>query len=279
VSPSVVVSGLFIYPVKSLRGVAVETVSLTNGRPAGDREYLVVSRDGKFMHQRNYPQMTRVDAAVTADGLRLASDGFRDLFVRSPLGPNASVVHIQLWRRSAPVTATSVEADRWLSDVLAVPCRLMAFVPAIPAANVPPYEVHSSLHDATPFHLTSEESLADLNARARTSLPMDRFRPNLVVRGASAYAEDSWKTIAVGDTVLRWVKPCKRCVATTTDQATGERQSREPLATLKTYRRHGLDVVFGHYLTPERWGADIRVGDAVSIIEGSTRGVSGSFPP
>jgi uncharacterized protein len=165
------------------------------------------------------------------------------------------------------VTATCVEADRWLSDVLEVPCALMAFVPRAPASSMPAYEVHSSLHDATPFHLTSEESLADLNARADTSLPMNRFRPNLVVRGASAYAEDSWRTVAIGHTVLRWVKPCTRCVATTTDQLTGERKSREPLTTLSQYRRDGSTVVFGHYLMPERWGSELRVGDSVRIVE------------
>jgi len=87
------------------------------------------------------------------------------------------------------------------------------------------------------------------------------------VRGASAYAEDSWKTVAIGDTTLSWVKACKRCVATTTDHLTGERTSREPLATLSTYRRQGASVVFGHYLMPERWGAEMRVGDPVRIIE------------
>jgi uncharacterized protein YcbX len=273
---SIVVSGLFIYPVKSLRGVAVETVSIKDGRFAGDREYLVVSRDGQFMDLRHYPQMARVEATITADGLRLRSEGFRDLHVHLPVRAEGHVTHVPLFRRSAPVTATSVEADRWLSDVLAVSCRLMAFVPTAAAVNVPSYEVHSSLHDATPFHLTSEESLADLNARARTSLPMNRFRPNLVVRGASAYAEDSWRTVAVGDTVLHWIKPCKRCVATTTDQVTGERQSREPLATLKTYRRLGLGVAFGHYLMAERWGAELRVGDPVRIVEQEGARTTGS---
>src|SRR5215218_8592694 len=247
---SIVVSGLFIYPVKSLRGIAVDAVSLTGGRLAGDREYLVVNRDGYFMDQRRYPSMARVEAIIAPDGLRLRSSGFPDLDVRPPATGCAasSVTHVPLFRRSAPVTGTSAEADRWLSDVLKVSCRLMAFVPSASALNVPSYEVHSSLHDATPFHLTSEESLADLNARARTSIPMDRFRPNVVVRGGTAYAEDSWKTVAVGDTVLRWVKPCTRCVTTTTDQLTGERESREPLATLSTYRRMKSVVVFGHYL-------------------------------
>ena len=266
---SIVVSALFIYPVKSLRGVAVDAAALHQGRLVGDREYLVVDGDGRFMDQRRYPKMARVEALITSRGLRLRSDGFPDLDVRSPLatGVELRVTHVPIFRRSASVTATSAEADQWLSAVLEMPCRLMAFAPTAPALNVPFYEVHSSLQDATPFHLTSEESLADLNARAQTSLPMIRFRPNVVVRGARAYAEDSWKAVAIGDTVLRWVKPCTRCVVTTTDHMTGERTSREPLLALSKYRRHGSEVVFGHYLMPERCGADMRVGDPLRIIE------------
>jgi hypothetical protein len=146
----------------------------------------------------------------------------------------------------------------------------MVFASDARALSVPFFEVHSSLHDAAPFHLTSEESLADLNARAGTTLPMNRFRPNLVVRGARAYAEDSWKTVAIGDTILRWIKACKRCVTTTTDQTTGERTSREPLLTLSKYRRQGSAVVFGHYLMAERCGPDIRVGDPVRIVEAAS---------
>jgi uncharacterized protein len=266
---SVVVSGLFIYPVKSLRGVTVDAVRLEGGRPAGDREYLVLNDQGDFMDQRHYPQMARVEACMTSEGLRLRSEGFQDLDVGSAVGGGThdGVTHVLMFRRSAPVVATSAAADRWLSEVLGVPCRLMAFAPGAAALNVPFYEERASLHDATPFHLTSEESLRDLNARAGTSLPMNRFRPNLIVRGANPYAEDDWKTVAIGDTVLRWVKACTRCVTTTTDHMTGERRSREPLATLAKYRRQGSSVVFGHYLMPERWGAELRVGDALRIVE------------
>ncbi len=221
------------------------------------------------MDQRRYPAMARIEAMITSEGLRLRSSGILDLEVR----PAASgcdvrnVTHVPLFRRSVPVTAVSADADRWLSEVLNVPCRLMAFVPGASALNVPFFEVHSSLHDATPFHLTSEESLDDLNARARTSIPMNRFRPNVVVRGGNPYAEDSWKTLAVGDTVFRWVKPCTRCVATTTDQLTGERESNEPLATLGTYRRMMWAVTFGTYLMAEQWGAEMRGGEPIQVIE------------
>ena len=221
------------------------------------------------MHMRDYPQMTRVAATVTERGLTVRTDTMPDFEIESPPGSPtdlAGVTHLRLWRRSAPVVPVGAFADEWFSSALGVACRLMAFVPDAAALNVPAYEVHSSLQDATPFHLTTEESLADLNARMATPIPMNRFRPNLVVRGAAPYAEDRWKAIAIGDTVLRWIKPCMRCVATTTDQETGERMGREPLFTLAQYRRVGSAVAFGHYLVADTWGERLRVGDPVRIL-------------
>jgi uncharacterized protein YcbX len=267
---TVELTGIYIYPVKSLRGVSLDAGGLTNGRLDGDRNWLVVDSAGRFMHMRDYRQMARVEAVITARGIALRAAGLAELEVPSPdfvtLSPD-DITHVQLWRRSAPVTHGSREADAWLTAALGVPCQLMAFVPDAIAFNVPSYEAHSSLQDATPFHLTTEESLADLNGRMAVPIPMNRFRPNLVVRGAAPYAEDGWKTITIGETTLRWIKPCTRCVATTTDQESGERASREPLFTLARYRRMGSEVVFGHYLVADVWGPALRVGDAITIVD------------
>ena len=261
-------SGIYIYPVKSLRGISLTDAPLAEGRLVGDREWLVVDRAGRFMHQRHYRQMTSVNATPAAGGIVLHAKGLAPLEVHRPPRPipdDVPIVHVRLWRRSAPVTPVSDEADAWLTRALGVECRLMAFVPEAPALSVPAYEVHSSLQDATPFHLTTEESLADLNARMAVPIPMNRFRPNLVVRGAAPYAEDDWKSLSIGGTTLEWIKPCTRCVATTTDQETGARASGEPLLTLARYRRIGNDVVFGHYLLATTWGDRLRVGDPVTI--------------
>ena len=117
--------------------------------------------------------------------------------------------------------------------------------------------------DGFPFLLISEESLADLNRRLAQPLPMNRFRPNLVVAGAEPYAEDEWNRIEVGGIPMRVVKPCDRCVVTTTDQATGER-GKEPLRTLATYRNRGGEVMFGQNVVHERRGR-LRVGDQVNV--------------
>jgi len=268
-TPSIELSGIFIYPVKSLRAVAMNEATLANGRLVGDRTWLLVNAFGRFMHMRDYPQMARVEATITRRGLTVRTDAMPSLEIEPPRSASSNsseVTHVRLWRRSAPVVAVGAHADDWFTRALGVACRLMAFVPEATALDVPSYETHSSLQDATPFHLTTEESLADLNARMATPIPMNRFRPNIVVRGAAPYAEDRWKTIAIGDTVLRWIKPCTRCVATATDHETGERKSREPLATLARYRRVGSEVAFGHYLVADTWGERLRVGDAVTVL-------------
>ena len=263
-------TAIFIYPVKSLRGVSLSEAALENGRLVGDRNWLLVDAIGRFMHMRDYPQMARVAAEITRGGIRVTADGMGELDIARPDTtnvPSEQVTHVRLWRRSAPVVPAGPDADTWFSEALGEPCRLMAFVPGARALNVPSYEVHSSLQDATPFHLTTEESLADLNARMSKPIPMNRFRPNLVVRGAAPYAEDSWRRLTIGGTTLRWIKPCTRCVATTTDHMTGERGSRDPLLTLARYRRLGPSVVFGHYLVADSWGERLRVGDRGAVLE------------
>lgn len=261
-------AGIYIYPVKSLRGFSVPEARLERGRLVGDRNWLLIDARGDFMDMRDYPRMARISAAITSAGIQVEMEGLTPLDVTRPaFDSDTPIEHVPLWRRSAAVTPVDRQVDEWFSRALGVECRLMAFVPDATALNVPPYETNSSLQDATPFHLTTEESLADLNARLAEPIPMNRFRPNLVVRGAAPYAEDHWRTLTVGDTTLRWIKPCKRCVATTTDHETGERRSQEPLYTLARYRRLGNDVTFGHYLVADAWGERLRVGDHVRVIE------------
>ena len=260
-------SGIYIYPVKSLRGLSLSEIAIEGGRFPGDRTWLLVDAGNHFMHQRDHPQMARIEVRPDADGVVLGAPNLPDLRLtrRTLAAASVPIEYVKLWRRSAPVAHVDTHADEWLTAALRVPCRLMEFVPDAPALNVPHYEVHANLHDATPFHLTAEESLADLNSRMDAPIPMNRFRPNLVVRGAAPYAEDGWKTFAIGENRFRWIKPCTRCVATTTDQQTGVRSPHEPLRALSRYRRHWGAVVFGHYVVADAWGGQLRLGDPVTL--------------
>jgi uncharacterized protein YcbX len=266
-------AAIYVYPVKSLGGFQVARAQVEQGAIVGDRMWLVLDERGNFMHQRDYPQMARIAASYSPSALVLQAPGVRPLEVSLsadgvPGEPASRAArYVRLWRRSAPVVPTSPEADAWISDALGHRAHLMALTRALPARDCPDYERNSTLQDATSFHLTSENSLADLNTRSSVVVPMNRFRPNVVVSGFPAYAEDAWKRVAIGDIQLRWIKDCTRCVTTMTDQVTGQRERREPLLALSTYRRQGSEVVFGHYLVADTLSGSIQVGDRVAVLE------------
>jgi hypothetical protein len=182
-----------------------------------------------------------------------------------PLSPSPTVsTSVTVWDDTCEATWMGEKAARWFSDFLGSPCGLVhmadeAVRPANPTYG--PSHARVSFADGFPFLLISEESLADLNRRLAEPLPMNRFRPNLVVAGGEPYAEDGWNKIQIGGVVLRVMKPCGRCVVTTTDQATGER-GQEPLRTLATYRRRDGEVMFGQNVVHENTG-HLQIGDSV----------------
>jgi uncharacterized protein YcbX len=203
---------------------------------------------------------------VQVDGARviLEAVGLPPLVLPDPSGLTANGErHVRLWRRAVPVIPVP-EADGWFSRVLGFSCHLMAFAPAGRALDVPLPELSSALQDATPFHLTSEESLKDLNRRLPGPIPMIRFRPNLVVSGGAPYEEDDWTDFAVGAVPFTRIRDCTRCAITMTDHLTGARDRREPLWTLSTYRRLGREVRFGHYVTARVLEGELRIGDPVT---------------
>jgi len=165
------------------------------------------------------------------------------------------------------VVAPDHKADDWVSRVVGEECFL-AYVPDTVVRTVDPIWSpeggRTGFADGFPFLLAGEASLADLNARLPKALPMNRFRPNLVVRGSAPFAEDGWKRIRIGGLPMRVVKPCARCVVTTTDQATGRRDGDEPLRTLATFRRQGQKVMFGQNVVHDATGP-LRVGDPVEL--------------
>jgi uncharacterized protein YcbX len=176
----------------------------------------------------------------------------------------------QIWRDTVAVVDQGGEASEWLSAHLGTPARLVR----LPAESVRPIDPtyatrptdQVSLADGFPLLLVSEESLVDLNRRLAEPLPMNRFRPNVVVRGwGVAYGEDTWAAIRIGQVKAAVVKACARCVITTTDQRTAERGI-EPLATLATYRRVAHGVAFGQNLIPTSTGL-IQVGDRVMVMQ------------
>ena len=158
--------------------------------------------------------------------------------------------------------------DAWFSHYLQTACRLVYMPDTTQRAVNPEYAIHNdvvSFADGYPFLLLGQASLDDLNQRLQQPVPVNRFRPNLVVSGVPPFAEDAWKTISIGATVFHVVKPCDRCVLTTVDQSTGAFAGPEPLQTLATFRLHDDKVMFGQLLLPDTLGT-VHIGDPVTVI-------------
>lgn len=257
-------TGINIYPIKSARGIAVPEWETDTFGLRYDRRWMVVDDSGTFITQRNYPRMALVEVKVGNGVLQIDAPGMPTL--ETSLQPPAAVVtQVVVWDFSGPSTWVGEAAALWFSEFLGTACNLVHMGDDVVRPVNPlfaPEATRVSFADGYPILLITEESLADLNRRMSLPLPMNRFRPNLVVAGGEPYAEDGWKEIEIGGMPLRVVKPCLRCVITTTDQVTAER-GREPLRTLATYRRVNGEVMFGQNVVHETTGR-LRIGDLVT---------------
>lgn len=258
------IAELFVYPVKSCRGIKLAEARVAPRGFLHDREFLVVDEKDSFLTQRNAPELARVELAFEADKvLRLNFAGTGDLRVALENGETQSGTRaprkVTIFHDEVLADDVGDDAAEWFSAVLGRPCRLMRIGPTYtrqaPAAKIEEQyrftiRTEISFTDAFPTLLIAEESLADLNRRLSEPRPMNRFRPNIVVRGCEPYSENSWKTVRAGDVLFRCATSCARCVITTIDQDKGQRDGTEPLRTLATYRRtpDGSGVIFGEYL-------------------------------
>lgn len=271
-------SEINIYPVKSLKGIGLSKSSVDMRGLHHDRRWMLVDADGQFMTQREFPKMALIETGVNGSGLKVRFDG-RELAV--PDEAENGPVEVGIWEGPVDAAMFGDEVNGWFSDVLEVDCRLVTMPETtrrlIPAEfAVRPGEDHVSFADGYPFLLIGEGSLAELNMRLQETagettafrpVPMNRFRPNFVVAGADAFAEDTWKKVRIGETVFHFVKPCGRCVMPTVDQETGVKDGKEPLKTLASFRTVNGKVLFGQNLIAENPGGVIRVGDEVEVLE------------
>jgi uncharacterized protein len=253
------VAELFIYPVKSCRGLLLDTVAVEPWGFAGDRRWMFVDRDGVFISQREESRLAVVVPRPTAAGLSIGwEQGSYD--IPTP-GPEAPRIVVQVWR-SRLEARIAAEFPGGLRLVYMHDPTLRQVDLDYGTA-----EDRVSFADGYPVLVIGAASLEDLNGRLAVRLPMNRFRPNVVIEGSMPYAEDGWRRVRIGEVAFRVVKPCARCVITTVDQATGARgdERTEPLRMLATYRRSALGVLFGQNLIPDGTGT-IRVGDEVEML-------------
>ena len=266
----VIVEAIRIYPVKALRGYAMPESGVATWGLDHDRRWMVVQPDGRFLTQRDYPAMARIGTQATAEALILADDAGNRLRVEVPPASAAGRRQVTVWRDQVPALDAGPAAAAWLSARLGLACGLVYLDdprarPVDPDYGTP--EDRALFSDGFPVLLANTASLAALNAALPEAIDMTRFRPNIVLTGAPAWAEDHWRRIRIGGIVFRVVKPCSRCVVTTVDQTTGERPNKsEPLRTLGRMRRTADGVMFGQNLIPDGTG-QIAVGDAIEVLE------------
>jgi uncharacterized protein YcbX len=267
------IAALNVYPVKSCRGIACERADVTAQglavRGVRDREWLVVDPHGQFLTQREHPRLALVEVDATDGAITLRVPD------REPLAPRSdgAIRDVRVWRAQLRGHDAGDEAAAALSGFLGTDARLVRFDDARPRRVNPDYagttKATTLYADGYPVLVVSQASLDDLNARLAgrgiAPLPMNRFRPNLVIDGVEAYEEDHVETLEIGSVTLRLVKPCTRCEVTTTDQQT-TRRSHEPLLTLSTYRRDDrlAGVTFGmNAIVIGGAGRSLCVGDDV----------------
>ena len=210
------VDGLFIYPVKSCRGIEVDSARVAATGFEWDRRWMVVGEDGRFLSQREHPRLALVEARLADDRLILSAPHLADLhvlFETEPLSP----VRVTVWRDECNAVDEGAAAAAWFSDHLAITTRLVRLAddnsrPLGSTAAQPGDRV--SFADAYPFLLLSQGSLRELNSRLNLPVPMDRFRPNIVVEGCRPHAEDDWGSVRIGEVDFAVAKPCSRCVVT-----------------------------------------------------------------
>lgn len=260
------VRGLYYYPIKSCRGTPLEMAVVGPRGIAADRQWMVVDPTGHFLTQRELPRLALIEPRLHDGSLEISAPDVPPLTVR--VGEIGERVDVVVWDDTCVGIDHGADARAWFSRVLDTPCRLVRIaddeVRRVDREYGGPDD-QVGFADGFPFLLTSCASLDELNRRLDVPLPMNRFRPNIVIDGGEPFEEDGWKRIRIDGISFEVAKPCARCAITTVDQHTAER-SKEPLRTLATFRhRAGRGVMFGQNLIHDRTGV-LHVGAEMEIL-------------
>ncbi|HSB03085.1 MAG TPA: MOSC domain-containing protein [Anaerolineales bacterium] len=263
----ITLSNIIYYPIKACRGFDVDSACVERMGLEHDRRMMVVTEQGEFLTQREYPRLALVTPQLSDGTLELSAPNYDS--IRLGIQTSGTPWPVNIWKsKGVHAIDQGEEAARWFSAWLGTSVRLVHFADGYKRNVNAEYAVnqddYTGFADGYPILLTSEEGLQDLNSRLEIPVPMSRFRPNLVVRGCEPFAEDTWNRIRLGDVELAVVKPCARCVVTTIDKETLE-QSKEPLKTLGKFRKQKLGAIFGQNVIPLNEGR-IRLGMNVEIL-------------
>lgn len=267
-----VLTHIYIYPIKSLGGISLQSAQVEERGLQYDRRWMLVDKNGMFLTQREYPQMALLQMNIKEDKLEVSHKVKPISDLQLPTSnlqsPNTNIV-VNIWNDIVIAKHLSKEVDEWFSNALGVDCQLVKMLDDSQRqtdTKYTPEPKQVSFADAYPFLIIGEESLNELNRRLNEPLPMKRFRPNFVFSGGEPFVEDKWKDFMIGNLKFRAVKPCSRCVITTVNPETAEKGS-EPLETLTKFRKVGNKVMFGMNVVGLGNGL-LEVGDCVVPLEG-----------
>lgn len=266
------VSALYTYPIKSCAGLSHDKLMLDSRGPKHDREWMVVDAGGMFITQREIPRMALIKPVLDSGGMTVNAPDMQTLRVPYA-GADRERRHVTVWRFQGEAEDAGDEAAEWFSQFLGMASRLVRMPDDLKRLTSTDYtDVAGEVRfaDGYPLLFISKASLADLNdrlaERRKSPVPMNRFRPNVVISGCGPFAEDGWTQMTIGGIRFDVVKPCARCAITTVDQAVGHAPDvREPLATLATFRRApNGGAMFGQNVIHRATGL-ISVGDRIEI--------------
>ncbi|MBC6988459.1 MOSC domain-containing protein [Hymenobacter sp. BT491] len=265
---SLLLSDLYLYPVKSLGGIRVTEATVEARGLRHDRRWLIVDERNQFMTQRQTAEMALLHVSPAYNGFLLTHrtrPELLPLYVPFEATPERTLF-VTIWDDMVFAWRGTPAADEWLSEALGRPCKLVYMSDMVRRDVEPEFNPEGQLvsfADGYPFLLIGQASLDELNSRLSETVPMNRFRPNLVFTGGTAFEEDDWDRFTIEGLPFRAVRGCGRCVVTTINQQTATKTP-EPLRTLATYRTTGNKVIFGQNVTGPGYGT-LRVGTSVQI--------------
>lgn len=261
------VQELNIYPVKSCQGQAQKEMNITLEGPEGDRQWMLVDENGGFLTQRTVAKLATVQVMVNDQGLSLGLG--KQFFVVPKNNSFKRMIRVKVWNDEVEAALEADLFSQALSQYLGVNCRLVRYAPTskrmVPWNQEGEWQPEVRFADGRPLLLLNTKSLDDLNSKLAQPVGIDRFRGNIIYAGGSAFEEDQWQRIRIGDVTFSQPKKCSRCKIITMDQKTGESPTPEPLKTLSSYRRDGNKVNFGVLWIPENPGR-ISLGAPVEVL-------------
>ncbi|MGQ7946380.1 MOSC domain-containing protein [Flavobacterium sp. WC2509] len=265
-------SEIWVYPVKSLGGISLKEAHVTDRGLELDRRWLLVDDYGRFISQREHPELALFRPEILGDNLKITHKVLLesiDIPLRPVFGNDNAKTLVTVWDDSIDAFEVSPVITEWFTKLLGFSVRLVYMPEESHRKLDPKYAIFgneiTSFSDAYPFLIIGQSSLDDLNERLEVKVPINRFRPNFVFVNGVAFEEDFWRDFSIGSLSFVGVKPCDRCVMTTVDQEKGIIAGKDPLKTLAKYRNFGNKVLFGQNVIGLELGL-VSVGDEIKIL-------------